>query len=103
VEEIHYVDHYRSGNLINQTTGEKEMLIEVYTLAECSLCNLTKRFLEGKKLSYTERVVNVDVSVNEVLELQPGNSSVPLVAIDGVVIGGWPELLDFFNKEEVAA
>jgi glutaredoxin len=69
------------------------MLIEVYTHTGCTLCTLTKRFLEGKKLTYTERVVDVDVPVQEILQQYPTANSVPMVIVDGEWIGGFNELV----------
>ena len=72
------------------------MKIEIYSKPSCTYCINTKMFLQSKELEYTEYTIGKDLTRNEFLEKFPNVRSVPQVLIDGVLIGGYEQVKQYF-------
>lgn len=72
------------------------MKIEIYSKPSCTYCINTKMFLQSKELEYTEFTIGKDLTRNEFLEKFPDARSVPQVLIDGVLIGGYEQVKQYF-------
>ncbi len=68
------------------------MQITLYTSSTCPFCHRAKALLGGKGLEFTEHVM--DARQDELAEVKAkyGHSTVPLILIDGELIGGSSEL-----------
>jgi glutaredoxin len=67
-------------------------MIELYTRPGCTYCDKAKGMLRSIGASYTEHVVDVNISRKELLEQFPTAKTLPIVVINGVHIGGYPQL-----------
>lgn len=70
-------------------------MIEIYTKPECPYCSQAKSLLDEKNEYYEERVIGKDVTRDEVIARYPSQKLLPIVVIDGTLIGSWTELLDY--------
>jgi glutaredoxin len=73
------------------------MQIILYTRPGCSQCIKAKAFLASQNISYKEFTVDVDITVAELKEQYPGVASLPVVIMDGVLIGGTDQLMVRIN------
>jgi glutaredoxin len=69
------------------------MNIELYTRGACQLCDQTKTALKKNNLAFEERIIERDITRDEVLEKFPGARMLPIVVVDGTWIGGRDEIL----------
>lgn len=72
------------------------MKIEIYSKPSCTYCINTKMFLQSKGLEFTEFTIGKDLTRNEFLEKFPDARSVPQILIDGVLIGGYEQVKQYF-------
>ena len=74
------------------------MKIELYTRHEppCVFCESAKLFLEGRDIDYTNHIIGEDITRYELLEKFPAIRTVPIVLIDGELIGGFEEMKNHF-------
>ena len=71
--------------------------IVVYSKPNCPYCVKAKRLLAQMELSFTERVVGVDATREQLLEDAPNARTVPQIIIDGKVIGGYDQLASYIE------
>lgn len=78
------------------------MNITLYTQSTCPHCVRAKSLLESKGLSYEEHVM--DHSPRELAEAKAkwNHPTVPIVIIDGVLIGGGSELAAYDQAGKLA-
>lgn len=68
------------------------MKIELYTWTTCPFCVRAKDLLKSKGVDFTEHVMDgKDAELNEV-KRKYQHSTVPIVIVDGNLIGGYTEL-----------
>lgn len=74
------------------------MMIEIYTRTDppCVFCESAKMFLDGRDMEYTNYTIGEDISREELLEKFPAIRTVPVVLIDGELIGGFEEMKNHF-------
>mgnify|MGYP003645059398 CR=1 FL=1 len=77
------------------------MLIEVYTRENCKYCFKTKHELETRKISYTEYNLAEEDVRDELLIKAPKATLLPQIFINEVNIGGYDELLDYFDNHNM--
>lgn len=75
----------------------KEVL--VYTTEYCPYCHAAKNFLKSKNVPFRE----IDVSGDEdarrkLVEMSGGRETVPQIFADGQSIGGYEDLVEFYQK-----
>lgn len=71
--------------------------IVVYSKPNCPYCVKAKRLLDQMGLPFTERVVGVDATREQLLEAAPNARTVPQIIIDGKVIGGYDQLATYIE------
>ena len=71
--------------------------IVVYTKSDCPSCTKAKTLLAVKGKTYTEVNVGQDIIREEFMNLFPNVKSVPFIIIDGVQLGGYDKLTEYFN------
>lgn len=77
------------------------MKIEIYTKnGVCQYCTSAKTLLQLKGLEYTERVVGVDATREELLERAPNAKTFPQIWIDEEHVGGFDALEKWFDKDK---
>jgi glutaredoxin 3 len=69
------------------------MKIELYTWTSCPFCIRAKDLLKSKGVDFTEYVMDgKDAELNEV-KRKYQHSTVPIVLVDGNLVGGYTELV----------
>lgn len=72
--------------------------VVVYTTRACSYCVAAKQFLQSKKVSFEEIDVTGDDALREKLvEMTGGRETVPQIFVDGKLIGGYDDLVEFYR------
>jgi glutaredoxin 3 len=71
----------------------------IYTKPACPFCDYAKMLMVTKNVSYTESVISKDIVREEFVEMFPDVKTVPLIFIDGVRIGGYNDLKEYFENE----
>lgn len=68
-------------------------MVEIYSTRTCPYCDMAKQLLSAKGVSYTEYMVDVDVTLREqMLTRCDGRRTVPQIIIAGEAIGGFDDL-----------
>lgn len=75
----------------------------IWSKYNCPYCDQAKKLLELKDIAYEERKIGDGYTREDLLEAVPGARTVPQIFIDDQLIGGYTELVKFFNKEKHAA
>lgn len=68
------------------------MKIVLYTSSTCPFCIRAKTLLDAKGLEYTEHVMDARQDELAKVKAQYSHPTVPLILIDGELIGGCSEL-----------
>jgi len=68
------------------------MKITLYTSAFCPHCIRAKDLLDGRKLAYTEHIMDARQEELAKVKALYGHPTVPLILVDGKLIGGCSEL-----------
>ncbi len=70
----------------------------IYTTVSCPYCHAAKEFLKSKKVSYEEIDVTDDEAMREKMAKMSGQQTVPQIFADGKSIGGYEELIRFYQS-----
>lgn len=73
-------------------------MIKIYGKDNCPWCQKTKEFLDSKGTPYQYLTLNVDYMREELLREIPEAKTLPQVVVDGVPIGGYPELVNRWEQ-----
>lgn len=68
------------------------MEIILYTSSTCPYCIRAKALLDKKQLAYTEHVMDTRQDELAKVKTEFGHNTVPLILIDGALVGGSSEL-----------
>jgi glutaredoxin 3 len=73
------------------------MKIIMYTRSNppCPYCVQAKALAESKGYSYTNIDIGKDISREEFMDQFPGAKTVPLIIIDGEVVGGFTDFKNY--------
>lgn len=71
----------------------------VWSKYHCPYCDQAKRLLEQKGIQFEERKIGDGYSKEDLLEAVPGARTVPQIFINDELIGGFTELVKFFEQE----
>lgn len=78
--------------------------VVIYTAEYCPYCKAAKQFLSSKKVSFEEIDVTSDDATREKLvRLSGGRETVPQIFADGVSIGGYDELVEYYRSGQTLA
>lgn len=67
--------------------------VTIYTTTQCPYCQLTKNFLKENKIAYTEKNVEDEAVLQELMK-KTDSLTVPIVEVNGKIIEGYkPEEL----------
>lgn len=72
--------------------------IEMYTTTYCNYCKMAKTLLKEKGLPFTEIDVTGDDEKRNWLVETTGRKTVPQIFIDGKPIGGYTDLVAWFQN-----
>lgn len=71
----------------------------VWCKTSCPFCVDAKNFLSERGISYEERVIGEKYSKQDLLEILPNARTVPQIFIDNVYVGGYNDLIEYFNSK----
>tara|TARA_R110000744_G_scaffold215021_3_gene333895 strand:- start:328 stop:603 length:276 start_codon:yes stop_codon:yes gene_type:complete len=78
-----------------------KMTAIIYTKPLCIYCELTKKLLIERKIIFKELVMGVEITKGEAVEeLGTTFSTAPQIVINGIHIGGYTDLVNFFKKRD---
>lgn len=74
------------------------MKIKIYTITNCTYCNLAKELLKEKNMEYEE--INLEKNLNLFSELKKklNYTTVPMIFINDVFVGGYTNLKQILNQ-----
>jgi glutaredoxin len=72
----------------------------VYSKDNCPYCVKAKALLSRNKYSYEEVVVGKDILREEFLTQFPDQRTVPLVFVEGEKVGGYDQLVEWFDNRK---
>jgi glutaredoxin len=67
-------------------------MIDVYSRRGCNACDRIKIRLNAMGLEYKEHIIGEDTTREYVLENFPGQNSLPILSVDGMVYSGTIEI-----------
>ena len=73
------------------------MSVIVYTKDNCPYCVKAKTLLTIKGIDYNEMLIGSDMTREEFMSIFPEQKTVPLIIINGVKIGGFDKLTEWFD------
>lgn len=77
------------------------MEVVIYSRDNCVFCDKAKSLLQVKEIAYTEEIVGIDISKDELFKkLGKEVSSVPQIVVDKTLIGGYNELTEYLAEKE---
>jgi len=71
----------------------------IYTKPDCIYCEQAKLLLSEKNMSYDESRIGRDILREHFKELFPDQKTAPLIFIEGQKIGGYEQLVEYFNNK----
>ncbi len=72
--------------------------VVIYTTQYCPYCHAAKEFLKSKKIDFKEVDVSSDDAMRQQLVQLSGQETVPQIFKDGVSIGGYQDLVRFYQS-----
>ena len=72
--------------------------IKIYSTAWCGPCKMAKRFLTENGFSFDEIDIEECNITREEMAVATKGTSVPQIVINGIPIGGFEHLLEYFKK-----
>lgn len=64
----------------------------LYSKDDCQMCKQAKLLLDMKQIKYVVKMMDIDYTVEELKELAPGRTQMPVIFKDDVLIGGFMDL-----------
>lgn len=71
----------------------------IFTKKDCPYCVRAKALLSMKSVPFTESVIGEDMLRETFIEMYPNQKTVPLILIDGQQVGGYDQLVEYFNNK----
>ena len=71
----------------------------IYSKPSCSFCLQAKQLLETKQLPFVYKELGTHYDLYELMTLAPNAKSFPQVFKDGVLVGGYSDLVESLKQE----
>ncbi len=79
--------------------AESAKKVVVYVTKYCPYCHAAKRLLTSKGVDFFEiDVTDDDLMREKLIEMSGGRETVPQIFVDGKPIGGYDDLVAFYNS-----
>jgi glutaredoxin len=69
----------------------------IYSKPNCPYCTNAKNLFERLNIPYEEKVLGIDFTRDDLLEMFPGAKTFPQIIYDGEYVGGFAELAKRFG------
>ena len=73
--------------------------VEVWTKKNCPYCTRAKSLLTTHNVSFSEKMLDVNFTREQLVETYPTAKSYPVIVVDGFYIGGYTQLATKLNEE----
>ena len=70
----------------------------IWSMDNCTYCTLAKKLMVIKGMQFEERNINKKWSKHDLLKEVPNAKKLPQIVIDNICIGGYNELVEYFNS-----
>lgn len=87
------LDNKHEARLTGGGISKKDKVV-LYTLSWCGWCHKAKELLDARGIKYTDHDIEAE---NIDIEAKFGRSGVPIIVINGKMIGGYTELESYLN------
>lgn len=74
------------------------MSIVIYTKEDCAYCAMAKNLLKSKNITYSEKVLSIDYTREELLSKYSLAKTFPVIVVDGFYIGGYNNLVEHVDR-----
>lgn len=74
--------------------------VVIYTKDNCGYCVQAKSLFTSKGQKYHEMKLGVDLTREEFMSIFPGVQTLPFIIIDGVKVGGYDNLTEWYSRPE---
>ncbi len=74
------------------------MDVVIYSKDNCPYCVMAKQLLKKSNIAFTEKLIGVDVTREQLLEVAPNARTAPQIVIGNQVIGGYNELVSYMEN-----
>lgn len=93
-----------SGLPIHELTKKVSTMIEVYSIPQCSQCEMAKKLLGMRDIAYEPKLLDQDYTMESLTEKHEGAAprTFPQIFIDGVYLGGFQDLKMAIARGEVS-
>ena len=71
----------------------------IYSKPNCSFCLQAKQLLEMEQLPFEYKNLGTHYNLDELMTLAPNAKSFPQVFKDGVLIGGFSDLVEYLKQQ----
>ena len=71
----------------------------IYSKPSCGYCLQAKQLLEQNKLEFEYKKLGTHYNLDELMTLAPNAKSFPQVFEDGVLVGGFSDLVEQLNQQ----
>lgn len=72
-------------------------MITIYSKPDCNYCIKSKAFMNKHNIKFQEFLMGRDVTREEILEQFPQMKTLPIILNEGTLIGGYTNLLEYFE------
>lgn len=77
------------------------MRVEIYSKEDCGYCAMAKTLLTSKHIPFTEQVLGIDFTREQLLANYSLARTFPVIVVDGFYIGGYTNLVEHIEKNGV--
>ena len=78
------------------------MRVQIYSKEGCGYCDMAKALLTSKHIPFTEQVLGIDFTREQLLANYSLAKTFPVIIVDGFYIGGYTNLVEHIEKNGVA-
>ena len=71
----------------------------IYSKPSCGYCLQAKQLLEQNKLEFEYKQLGTHYNLDELMTLAPNAKSFPQVFEDGVLVGGFSDLVEYLKQQ----
>ena len=71
----------------------------IYSKPNCSFCLQAKDLLTMEQLPFEYKQLGTNYSLQEFMELFPNARTFPMIVKDGVLVGGFSDLVEYLNQQ----
>ena len=74
-------------------------MYKIYSKPNCGWCLQAKQLLEMEQLPFDYLTLGTNYNLDELMTLAPNAKSFPQVFKDGVLVGGYSDLVEYLKQE----